>query len=147
MDNLDKTIDALYDEPVYKDFINRKEFIRDTGIFVIPDFFKFIYEEFKDSGLAQQEFVETYEKSNLLYICTDKAGIIKYHLEDIIPIVNDEPDIIDILDELAKGSYANRMEAKALRKECKEIMSEYKQELLTHQQELLVAVPSNGIYA
>ena len=75
MDNLDKTIDALYDEPVYKDFINRKEFIRDTGIFVTPDFFKFIYEEFKDSGLAQQEFVETYEKSNLLYICTDKAGI------------------------------------------------------------------------
>ena len=42
MDNLDKTIDALYDEPVYKDFINRKEFIRDTGIFVTPDFFKFI---------------------------------------------------------------------------------------------------------
>lgn len=140
MYNLNETIDTLYDEPVYRDFITRKEFIKETGIFVTPDFFRILYGEFKDSGLTKQEFVETYEKNNSVYICTDKAGIIKYHLEDedICPITyNDEiPSVLDILYCITNSMHHSQQNIE----KCKGIISEY-------QQELLAIAPSNGVYA
>lgn len=59
---LDKTLENIWKEPTYEDFVSRTEFINRTGIFVTPEHFSYIYDyDFKESGLTCGEFIQNIE--------------------------------------------------------------------------------------
>ena len=97
-------------EPVYKDFISRVDFINQTGIFVTPGYFNIIYDEFKESGVTINEFINNYEKK--YSSCVEELelkGTFKYEtIDDDISCVcvydSDplyEPNIWEIVNNLA----------------------------------------------
>lgn len=97
-------------EPIYKDFISRVDFINQTGIFVTPGYFNIIYDEFKESGVTINEFINNYEKK--YSSCVEELelkGTFKYEtidddisclcLYDSDPLY--EPNIWEIMNNLA----------------------------------------------
>lgn len=61
---------STYKEPIYKDFVSREEFINQTGIFVSPDYYEYIYDiEYKKSGVSAEEFIRDYDE----YSCAMKS--------------------------------------------------------------------------
>lgn len=75
---------GTYKEPVYKDFVSREEFINQTGIFVSPDYFGYIYDiEYKKAGVSVEEFVRDYEEK--YSTCIQEVplqGVFKYEVMD-----------------------------------------------------------------
>lgn len=94
----------------YEDFISRRDFINQTGIYITPDYFSMIYDSFKESGVSVAEFVENYEEK---YVCSciveeELKGTLKYEvMDDYISCMYDydslhEPNTWEIIDCLAR---------------------------------------------
>lgn len=47
-------MDATYREPEFADFVTRREFINRTGVFVSPEYFLHIYENYKKAGVCRK---------------------------------------------------------------------------------------------
>lgn len=66
--NIEKTLihpidKTAYKETIHENLVSREEFINQTGIFVSPEYFEYIYDmEFKKSGVSAEEFVQNYEE-------------------------------------------------------------------------------------
>lgn len=95
-------------EPVYDDFINREEFINRTGIFVTPQYFSYIYDEWTDevkkSGTTVDEFIDNYEDRCLGLAEVPLQGTFKYIvMDDCISGIGDydDPNIWEIINSLA----------------------------------------------
>lgn len=105
---------GTYKEPVYKDFVSREEFINQTGIFVSPDYYEYIYDiEYKKSGVSAEEFVHDYEEK--YSTCIQEIplqGVFKYEvMDDELNCAGEydecyEPNIWEIINSLARNSKA-----------------------------------------
>lgn len=105
---------GTYKEPVYKDFISREEFINQTGIFVSPDYYEYIYDiEYKKSGVSAEEFVHDYEEK--YSTCIQEIplqGVFKYDvMDDELNCAGEydecyEPNIWEIINALARNGKA-----------------------------------------
>ena len=95
-------------EPVYDDFVSREEFINRTGIFVTPQYFSYIYDEWeekeKKSGTTVDEFIDNYEERCLGLAEIPLQGTFKYIvMDDYISGIGDyeDPNIWEIVNCLA----------------------------------------------
>lgn len=96
-------------EPVYDDFVSREEFINRTGIFVTPQYFRCIYDEWRDeakkSGTTTvDEFIDNYEERCLGLAEIPLQGTFKYIvMDDYISGIGDyeDPNIWEIVNCLA----------------------------------------------
>lgn len=105
---------GTYKEPVYKDFVSREEFINQTGIFVSPDYFGYIYDiEYKKAGVSVEEFVRDYEEK--YSTCIQEVplqGVFKYEvMDDELNCAGEydecyEPNIWEIVNTLARSGKA-----------------------------------------
>lgn len=105
---------GTYKEPVYKDFVSREEFINQTGIFVSPDYFGYIYDiEYKKAGVSVEEFVRDYEEK--YSTCIQEVplqGVFKYEVMDNeLNCAGEydecyEPNIWEIVNTLARSGKA-----------------------------------------
>ncbi len=117
--NIEKTLihpidKAAYKETIHQDFVSREEFINQTGIFVSPKYFEYIYDmEFKKSGVSAEEFVQDYEEK--FSTCVQEIplqGIFKYEvMDEDVNCVGEydecyEPNIWEIVNTLARNSKA-----------------------------------------
>ena len=117
-------------EPEYKDFISRRDFINQTGIFVTPDYLSMVYDSFIESGVSVAEFVANYEEKYVTSCIVEEElkGTFKYEvMDDYISCMNDYdplhyPNAWEIIDCLARElSFENQ------RKE--EIIEQYRKVL------------------
>ena len=99
-------------EPMYADFISRPEFINRTGIFVSPSYYGIIYDAYKESDVAVDEFVRDYEeKYSTCIVEVPLSGTLKYEVQDddvsCIGIHDDfyDPSIWEILNSLSMSQY------------------------------------------
>ena len=99
-------------EPMYADFISRPEFINRTGIFVSPAYYGIIYDAYKESDVAVEEFVRDYEeKYSTCIVEVPLSGTLKYEVQDddvsCIGVHDDlhEPNIWELLDSLSMSQY------------------------------------------
>lgn len=106
----DKTFKPV--EPVYTDFISRPDFINRTGIFVSPSYYGMIYDAFKESGVAVDEFIRDYEEKYSTCIIEEPlSGTLKYEVQDddvsCIGIHDEfhDPSIWEILNSLLMAQY------------------------------------------
>lgn len=105
---------STYEEPVYKDFVSREEFINQTGIFVSPDYYEYIYDiEYKKSGVSAEEFVRDYEEKYATCIQEiPLQGVFKYEvMDDELNCAGEydecyEPNIWEIINALARNGKA-----------------------------------------
>lgn len=117
--NIEKTLihpidKAAYKETIHEDFVSREEFINQTGIFVSPEYFEYIYDmEFKKSGVSAEEFVQDYEEKFSTFIQEiPLQGIFKYEvMDEDVNCVGEydecyEPNIWEIVNTLARNSKA-----------------------------------------
>lgn len=95
-------------EPIYDDFVSREEFINRTGIFVTPQYFSYIYDEWTDkkkkSGTTVDEFIDNYEERCLGLAEIPLQGTFKYIvMDDYISGIGDydDPNIWEIINCLA----------------------------------------------
>lgn len=96
-------------EPVYDDFVSREEFINRTGIFVTPQYFRYIYDsewtdEAKKVGTTVDEFIDNYEEKCLGLAEIPLQGTFKYIvMDDCISGIGDydDPNIWEIINSLA----------------------------------------------
>lgn len=117
--NIEKTLihpidKTAYKETIHKDFVSREEFINQTGIFVSPEYFEYIYDmEFKESGISAEEFVRDYEEK--FSTCVQEIplhGTFKYEvMDEDVNCVGEydecyEPNIWEIVNTLARNSRA-----------------------------------------
>ena len=117
--NIEKTLihpidKTAYKETIHKDFVSREEFINQTGIFVSPEYFEYIYDmEFKESGVSAEEFVRDYEEK--FSTCVQEIplhGTFKYEvMDEDVNCVGEydecyEPNIWEIVNTLARNSRA-----------------------------------------
>lgn len=117
--NIEKTLihpidKTAYKETIHKDFVSREEFINQTGIFVSPEYFEYIYDmEFKESGISAEEFVRDYEEK--FSTCVQEIplhGTFKYEvMDEDVNCVGEydecyEPNIWEIVNTLARNSKA-----------------------------------------
>lgn len=94
----------------YEDFISRRDFINQTGIYVTPEYFDYIYEcAFKESGVTAEEFVKDYEeKYSTCIVKTELTGTLKYEYDnDYVSCMGEydedhEPNAWEIIDCLAR---------------------------------------------
>ena len=94
----------------YEDFISRRDFINQTGIYVTPEYFDYIYEcAFKESGATAEEFVKDYEEKYSTCITETKlSGTFKYEYDnDYVSCMGEyaedyEPNAWEIIDCLAR---------------------------------------------
>ena len=104
-------------EPVYDDFVSREEFINRTGIFVTPQYFRYIYDsewtdKAKKSGTTVDEFIDNYEDEHMGEVVeTPLQGTFKYLvMDDCVSCGGDyedlhyEPNIWEIANSLARES-------------------------------------------
>lgn len=68
----------------YEDFIGRRDFINQTGIYITPDYFGLVYDSFKESGVSVAEFVESYEEKYVgsCIVEEELKGTLKYEVMD-----------------------------------------------------------------
>lgn len=105
---------GTYKEPVYKDFVSREEFINQTGIFVSPDYFGYIYDiEYKKAGVSAEEFVRDYEEKYSTFVQeVPLQGVFKYEImDDELKCAGEydecyEPNIWEIVNTLARSGKA-----------------------------------------
>lgn len=117
--NIEKTLihpidKTAYKEAIHEDFVSREEFINQTGIFVSPEYFEYIYDiEFKESGVSAEEFVQDYEEK--FSTCVQEIplqGIFKYEvMDEDVNCVGEyddcyEPNIWESVNALARNSKA-----------------------------------------
>ena len=105
---------GTYKEPVYKDFVSREEFINQTGIFVSPDYFGYIYDiEYKKAGVSAEEFMRDYEEK--YSTCIQEMllqGVFKYEvMDDELNCAGEydecyEPNIWEIINTLTRSGKA-----------------------------------------
>lgn len=119
------------DEPVHEDFITRQEFINRTGIFVTPIYFDMVYDEFKETNISVDEFVNGYEEKYSTCIQhVSLNGIFKYEIQDdevsCIGIHNSihEPNIWEIVDSLAMAYYHKWLQADDLAERYRKIIED-----------------------
>lgn len=108
---IDKT---AYKETIHQDFVSREEFINQTGIFVSPEYFEYIYNiEFKEAGVSTEEFIQDYEEK--YSTCVQEIplhGTFKYEvMDEEVNCVGEyddcyEPNIWEIVNTLARNSKA-----------------------------------------
>lgn len=94
----------------YEDFVSREDFINRTGIFVTPEYFDYIYDNFREAGVSADEFIDNYESKYAT--CIEEAeihGKFKYEIDDcdITAIGSYDDDmyeltIWDLMNNLAK---------------------------------------------
>ena len=80
-----KKIEAWdYPVEIHEDFVAREEFIERTGIFVSPQYFEYIYHNYKEAGLEAEEFIKNYERKYCTCIVeTEIPRVpIKYEVDD-----------------------------------------------------------------
>lgn len=53
----DTSFKAGENEPAFKDFVSRRDFINRTGVYVSPAYFGIIHDKFMESGVSAEEFV------------------------------------------------------------------------------------------
>lgn len=105
---------STYKEPIYKDFVSREEFINQTGIFVSPDYYEYIYDiEYKKSGVSAEEFIRDYEEKYATCIQEiPLQGVFKYEvMDDELNCASEydechEPNIWEIINSLARNGKA-----------------------------------------
>ena len=51
----DASFKAEENEPVFKDFVSRRDFINRTGVYVSPAYFGIIHDKFMESGVSAEE--------------------------------------------------------------------------------------------
>lgn len=96
-------------EPVYDGFVSREEFINRTGIFVTPEYFRYIYDsewtdKAKKSGTTVDEFIDNYEEKCLGLAEIPLQGTFKYIvMDDYISGIGDyeDPNIWELVNCLA----------------------------------------------
>lgn len=95
-------------ELVYDDFVSREEFINRTGIFVTPQYFSYVYDEWRDEakklGTTVDEFIDNYEEKCLGLAEIPLQGTFKYIvMDDYISCIGgyDDPNIWEIVNCLA----------------------------------------------
>lgn len=100
------------DEPMHKEFISRIDFINRTGIFVSPLYYDTIYDAFKESGVAVDEFVRDYEaKYSNCIMEAPLTGTFKYEIQDdavsCMGIYSEfhEPNVWEIINSLATAYF------------------------------------------
>lgn len=97
------------DTVIHDDFISRRDFINQTGIFVTPSYFDSIYDDFKESGTSVEEFIKNYEEkySNCI-VNAAMNGTFKYEvLDEDLSCLGDyedtyDPNIWEIIDSLVR---------------------------------------------
>ena len=117
--NIEKTLihpidKTAYKETIHENLVSREEFINQTGIFVSPEYFEYIYDmEFKKSGVSAEEFVQDYEEK--FSTCIQEIalhGTFKYEvMDEDVNCVGEydecyEPNIWEIVNALARNSKA-----------------------------------------
>ena len=150
--------DSLFksDEPVYEDFISRKEFINRTGIYESTMNYAMVYDEFKETGLSVDEFVDTYEENHPIeevklhgtfkFEVTDDNvnGLGTYH-DDHFPYIW---EIVNMLDMELYHKWLHGGEnittAMKIIEDQEKIISNAKNLLLEFQKTNLVNAESNG---
>lgn len=145
------------DEVVYEDFISRKEFINRTGIYISAMFYDFVYDDFKESGLSVDEYVDTYEKNHPIMEAEVK-GTFKYDVMDDpingLGIYDDshEPNIWEIVNAVDmefyhKNIHGDKIISQLLHivKEQEEVIFDAKSVLQYIQKENLASEESNGV--
>ncbi|MCD8018711.1 MAG: hypothetical protein LUF92_03745 [Clostridiales bacterium] len=102
------------DEPVYEDFISRQEFINRTGIFVTPQYFGMFYDDFMESHMTVDEFLDKIEETYTGEIFEiPLSGTFKYMImDDDVSCMGQYPDafpedltIWEMMDSLATELY------------------------------------------
>lgn len=140
-------VDFKSEEVVHKDFVTRQEFINRTGIFVTPNYFSMMYEDFVEANVPADEFIENYEKKYAT--CVQKvplSGTFKYEIDDDdvsgLGIFDDvDLSIWEIVDSLALEIFHKWLKLEELTEETKKIIEdqmafiERQQALLTGQVE------------
>lgn len=107
------------EEPAYKDFVSREEFINRTGIFVTPEHFEYIYDmKFKEANVSADEFISNYEEEySDCIVEVPLDGTFKYEVMDeelsCIGMYEDtyDPGIWEIVNSLAM-SYTTERKSK-----------------------------------
>lgn len=99
-----------FDGVEYEDFVSREDFINRTGIFVTPDYFDRVYDNFCEAGVSADEFIDNYERKYATCIeVAEIHGKFKYEIDDCdITAIGSYDDamyeltIWDLMNNLAK---------------------------------------------
>lgn len=129
---LNKHLNTEKEETEYPDFISRMGFINQTGIFVTPEYFDYIYEySFKELGVTVEEFVRDYEeKYSTCIMETELKGTFKYELDnDYLSCLGEydpdyEPNIWEIIDNLARELSRETQRKEKLVEQYKHVLEE-----------------------
>ncbi len=147
------------DEVIYEDFISRKEFINRTRIYISTMFYDLVYNDFKESGLSVDEYVDTYEKNHPI-METELKGTFKCNvIDDSISGLGTydnlhEPNIWEIVNAVDMELYHKWVHGDKtisqlldIIEKQEKIISDVKSILYDIQKEKLASEKSNGVVA
>lgn len=130
-------------EPVFADFISRRDFINRTGIYVSTQHFAYIHTAYKESGLTVDEFVDTYEKNNPIEEI-QLSGTFKYDVTDEnisgIGFYKDDdfPNIWEILNAVDMSYYHKSITSDKWALDALKVIDNLQDIIKKHQDELLM---------
>ena len=143
-------MDATYMEPEFADFVTRREFINRTGVFVSPEYFPYIHEDYKKAGVSLNEFLDHFEKYNFEIVEVPMSGTFKYCVSDdnvsgcgIYKEENHEANVLEALNSAVLSNYHSRKYADNIVEKYKEHMD---REVNHMQEHVLLSATSNGVH-
>ena len=142
--------DATYMEPEFADFVTRREFINRTGVFVSPEYFAYIYEDYKKSGVSLDEFLDHFEKYNFEIVEVPMSGTFKYCVSDdnvsgcgMYKGENHEVNVLEALNSAVLSNYHSKKYADNIVEKYKEHINK---EVNHMQKDILLNAASNGAH-
>lgn len=108
-------MDVTYMEPEFANFVTRREFINRTGVFVSPEYFASIYEDYKKSGVSLDEFLDHFEKYHFEIVEVPMSGTFKYCVSDdtvsgcgMYKDEDHEANVLEALNSAVLSNYHSR---------------------------------------
>lgn len=138
-------MDETYREPEFADFVSRREFINRTGVFVSPEYFLCIYDDFKSAKVSVEEFLNHFEKYIFEIVEVPMSGTFKYCVSDDnvsgcgIYKENQEVNVVEALNSAALSNYHNRKYADF-------VVEKYKDHMDREEKNVLLNAASNGVH-
>lgn len=134
----DASFKAEENEPVFKDFVSRRDFINRTEVYVSPAYFGIIHDKFMESGVSAEEFVTNYEEKYSTYIYDIPLhGTFRYEYEDAgadclfyKKDYQKEPNIWEIVNSVDLSLYHKWMQADKLKVAYEKVAAELREQLL-----------------
>lgn len=143
-------MDATYREPEFADFVSRREFINRTGVFVSPEYFLHIYEDYKKAGVSLDEFLDHFEKYNFEIVEMPMSGTFKYCVSDdtvsgcgMYKEENHEANVVEALNVAVLSNYHSRKYADSIVEKYKDHMDREEKHM---QENVLLNAASNGVH-